>query len=84
MLFKLLLNFANVILAGMDLQLWINSASKFMKLALTTAELKVRLNTLKILCLYSANEVSSADLVFLIYSHTSSHNNSDNNSDTRH
>ena len=35
-----------------------------------------KLNTLKILCLYSANEVSSAALVFLIYSHTSSHNNS--------
>lgn len=64
----------------MDLQLWIISASKFMKLALTTAELKVRLNTLKILCLYSANEVSNAALVFLICFHTSSHNNAD----TRH
>ena len=61
----------------MDLQLWIISASKFMKLALTTAKLKVRLNTLKILRLYSANEVSNAALVFLTYSHTFSHNNSD-------
>ena len=41
---------------------------------------EVRLNTLKILCLYSANEVSNAALVFLICFHTSSYNNSD----TRH
>lgn len=61
----------------MDLQLCIISASKFMKLELMIEELKVRLNTLKILRLYSANEVSNAALVFLIYSHTSSHNNSD-------
>ena len=51
-----------------------------MKLALMMEELKEKLNTLKILCLHSANEVSSADLVFLIYAHTSSHNNAD----TRH
>ena len=42
-----------------------------------TEELKAKLNTLKILRLYSANEVSNAALVFLICSHTSSHNNSD-------
>ena len=57
----------------MDLQLWIISASKFMKLELMTAKLKAQ----KILYPYSANEVSNAALVFLICSHTSSHNNSD-------
>ncbi len=64
----------------MDLQLWIISASKFMKLELMTEELKARLNTLKILRLYSANEASNAALVFLICFHRFSHNNSD----TRH
>ena len=72
-LFKLLLNFANVRLAGMDLQLWIISASKFMKLELMTAKLKAQ----KILYPYSANEVSNTDLCFLICFRTSSHNNSD-------
>ena len=64
----------------MNLQLCIISASKFMKLALMMEDLKEKLNTLKILCLYSANEVSNAALVFLICFHTSSYNNSD----TRH
>ena len=61
----------------MNSQLWIISASKFMKMVLMMEELKKKLNTLKILCLHSANEVSNADLVFLTYFHTSSHNNSD-------
>ena len=42
-----------------------------------TEELKAKLNTLKILLLYSANEVSNAALVFLICFHTSSHSTSD-------
>ena len=43
-------------------------------------DLKEKLNTLKILCLHSATEVSNAALGFLICFHTSSYNNSD----TRH